>query len=43
MTDMKRRSPVVFPQEAKQVEVQDHWTVVMEYDDPKARAPGSLT
>lgn len=32
MTDMKRRSPVVFPQEAKQVETQDHWSVVMEYE-----------
>ena len=31
MTDIKRRSPVVFPKEAKQVENQDHWTVVMEY------------
>ena len=32
MTDMKRRSPVVFPQKAKQVEPQDHWSVVMEYE-----------
>jgi hypothetical protein len=32
MTELKRRSPVVFQQEAKQVEVQDHWSVVMEYE-----------
>jgi hypothetical protein len=32
MTDMLRRSPVVFPQEAKQVEIQDHWSVVTEYE-----------
>ena len=32
MTDIKRRSPVVFPQESKQVEVQDHWTVATEYE-----------
>ena len=31
MTEMKRRSPVVFPKQAKQVEKQDHWDVVMEY------------
>lgn len=31
MIDLKRRSPVVFAQEAKQVEMQDHWPVVMEY------------
>ena len=31
MTDIKRRSPMVFPQEAKQVEKQGHWAVVMEY------------
>ena len=31
MTDIKRRSPVVFPGEARKVETQDHWTVVMEY------------
>ena len=37
MMDMKRRSPVVFPQEAKQVETIDHWSVVMEYD---AEGPG---
>ena len=33
MTDMKRRSPVVFPQEAKQMEVQNYWTVVTEYEN----------
>ena len=31
MTDMIRRSPVVFPKEAKKVEKQNHWDVVMEY------------
>jgi hypothetical protein len=31
MTDMIRRSPVVFPQEAIKKETIDHWTVVMEY------------
>ena len=31
MTELKRRSPVVFPQEARQVETIDHWTVVMAY------------
>ena len=32
MIDLKRRSPVVFPRETKQVEVQDHWTVAREYE-----------
>lgn len=32
MTDMKRRSPVVFPQEAKKTETWDHWTVATEYE-----------
>ncbi|MBW2177234.1 MAG: sarcosine oxidase subunit gamma SoxG, partial [Deltaproteobacteria bacterium] len=32
MIDLKRRSPVVFPEKAKQVEVQDHWTVATEYE-----------
>ena len=32
MTDMIRRSPVVFPQKAKQVESQGHWSVVVEYE-----------
>ena len=32
MIDLKRRSPVVFTQEAKQVETQDHWDVVMAYE-----------
>ena len=32
MTDMKRRSPVVFPQKAKHMEVEDHWTVAAEYE-----------
>jgi len=31
MIDLIRRSPVVFPQKAKQVEEQDHWTVAMKY------------
>lgn len=33
MTELIRRSAVVFAQEAKQVETHDHWTVVMEYAD----------
>jgi hypothetical protein len=32
MTDMKRRSPVVFPQKAKQVETMDLWSVAMVYE-----------
>ncbi len=32
MIDLKRRSPVVFPEKAKKVEVQDHWTVATEYE-----------
>ncbi|MCG6909762.1 MAG: sarcosine oxidase subunit gamma SoxG [Deltaproteobacteria bacterium] len=32
MIDMERLSPVIFPREAMQVETQNHWRVIMEYE-----------